>query len=581
MSLLRVDSVTKTHDPPLILDGVSWQVTAGDRVGLIGANGTGKTTLLEIMAGVQEPTTGAVYTARGARIGYLRQIPDIGESDTVRDAMVAVFQDHHRLERRMQEATEEMAAATSESALNELLERYASLEAQHEHIGGYSYEHRINSILRGIGFDDGDFEKPLSVLSGGEKNRAALSRLLLQEPDVLLMDEPTNHLDINAIEWLESFLRLDYPGSYVVVSHDRYFLDKTTTKTVEVRSNRLHEYKGNYSAYLKQRAVDTLTNEREYEQQQKHIAKEEDFIRRHMASQRTREAQGRRKRLARLERVERPAAERRRMRLNTHFEGRSGENVIIATDLGKEYGDQLLFEDLSFDVSRGDTLGVMGPNGSGKTTLFRILMQQETATVGEARFGAALKVGYLDQEHRDLRTDRTVLNEIWSSMPGATPMQDVRAYLAPFLFQGDDIDKPVSVLSGGEKTRLALAKLLLGKPNLLLLDEPTNHLDIPSREALEDALLDCAATIVLISHDRYLLSKLATKLLVFGGDDGPLFWRYSYEEWELKKQEDTERERAEKAEAKRPAPKPEPPKQSGRKRRRKKKPRRGDAATPA
>lgn len=569
MSLVRVESVTKTHDPPLILDDVSWQISKGDRVGLIGANGTGKTTLLEIMAGAQKATMGEVFTARGARIGYLRQIPDVGEGKTVRDAMIAVFAEHHKLERQMEEVSEKMATATSDAALEGFLDKYATLESRHEHLGGYSYEHRINSILRGLGFSDGDFEKSLTVLSGGEKNRASLARLLLQEPDVLLMDEPTNHLDVNAIEWLESFLRLDYSGAYVVSSHDRYFLDRTTTKTVEVRNNKLREYKGNYSAYLQQKAVDELTQGREYEQQQKHIANEEDFIRRHLAGQRTKEAQGRRTRLERMERVGRPDAQRRQMRLRMDVESRSGENVLIATGLGKEYDGQVIFEDLSFEVSRGDTLGVMGPNGSGKTTLFRILMNQEAPTVGEVRHGAALKIGYLDQEHRDLREDRNVLTEVWSAMPASTPMQEVRAYLATFLFQADDMEKPVSVLSGGEKTRLALAKLLLGKPNLLLLDEPTNHLDIPSREALEDALLASPATIVLISHDRFLLAKLATKLLIFD-PDGAQFWRYSYEEWERHKQEQGERERAEKAEAKKPPPKAAAPKQ-GKKRRKKKK----------
>jgi ATP-binding cassette, subfamily F, member 3 len=569
MSLLRVEGVTKTHDPPLILDDVSWNIAQGDRVALIGANGTGKTTLLEIMAGAQKPTLGAVYTSRDARVGYLRQIPDIGDAATVREAMIAVFEEHHRVERQMEQVTEKMAVAESDTALEELLERYATLEARHEHIGGYSYEHRINSILRGLGFGDGDFEKPLTVLSGGEKNRAALARLLLQEPDVLLMDEPTNHLDIAAIEWLESFLRLDYSGAYVVASHDRYFLDRTTTRTTEVRGGKLYDYKGNYSTYVHQRAVDSLTQERDYDRQQKHIANEEDFIRRHLAGQRTKEAQGRRKKLARMEMVDRPDSERRRMKLQTDVGGKSGQNVLIVTDLGKEYDDQVLFEDLSFDVQRGDTMGVMGPNGSGKTTLFRILMDQETPTVGEVRHGAALKVGYLDQEHRDLGEGKTVLNEMWSAMPGATPLRDVRAYLAPFLFQGDDVEKPVSALSGGEKTRLALAKLLLDKPNLLLLDEPTNHLDIPSREALEDALLAHPATIILISHDRFLLAKLSTKLLLFE-EDGVRFWRYSYEEWEHKKKEDADRERAEKVAAKKPLPKPEPPKQSNKKRRKKK-----------
>ncbi|MDA1192494.1 MAG: ABC-F family ATP-binding cassette domain-containing protein [Candidatus Poribacteria bacterium] len=552
MSLVRLENVTKTHEPHLILDGISWQVNAGERIGLIGANGTGKTTLFDIMVGVQQPTTGAVYRSKGLKVGYFRQISDLKGDTPVRVVMGDAFAEQRRLEVRMHELTEKMASATNDDELNKYLEQYDRFQHEHDVNGGYDYEYRIDSILRGLGFSEEDSQKPVGVLSGGEKSRASLARILLEKPDLILFDEPTNHLDVHAIEWLESFLRLDYSGTIVVISHDRYFLDRVTTKTVELRNHNIKEYKGSYSLYIELREVEMLTNIREWERQQKFIAKEEEFIRRNIAGQNTREAQGRRKRLARLERIEKLDNSARSMRLQTQTDKRSGNDVMYAIDLAKRFGDETLFEGVDFEVSRGDMLGIMGPNGAGKSTLFKMILGVQKPDAGEVIFGSNVEIGYLDQEHRDLDSGKRVQDEIWNVMPLNATIGDIRSYLAPFLFTGDDLEKRVGVLSGGERTRLTLAKLMLKKPNLLMLDEPTNHLDIPSREALENCLLDYDGTVILITHDRYLLSKLATKLVIFE-PDSVIYWRYPYDDWEQHKAQQA----ADAKQANNPPPKPQ------------------------
>jgi ATP-binding cassette subfamily F protein 3 len=566
MSIARFEKVTKTFEPHLILDAITWQIAADDRIGLIGANGTGKTTCLEILAGIQAPTTGQVFRAKGLRIGYMSQRPNLTAEMTLRNAMLDVFAEQRRLEDRLHTLSEAMSDERDESALEALLDQYDRLEHLHATQGGYSYEFRIDSILGGLGFSPDEFDKPVGVLSGGETNRAALAKLLLDEPALLLLDEPTNHLDIRAVEWLESYLNVEYKGAFVVVSHDRFFLDKVTRKTAELRNHRLTEYRGNYSQYLKTRERNELSREREYEKQQDYIARTEDYIRRNIAGQNTRQAQGRRKILSRMERIEAPDDSLPKMKLRFESEDRSGNVVIVANDLTMDYGRGPVFRNLTFDVMRRDALGIMGPNGAGKTTLFRLILGEEKATGGELRLGASLKIGSLSQEPTGFRRDRSVMQEIWAEMPAAT-QGEVRGILARFLFRGDDVDKSVGNLSGGELSRLALCRILLRRPNLLLLDEPTNHLDIPSREALEDALLDFDGTIVLISHDRYLLAKLATKLLIFE-DEGVRFWRYSYAEWERFRAERDRKEREDAKTASKPkavesaksAPKPSKPK---------------------
>lgn len=536
MSIARLEKVTKTFGPHVVLDGVTWPIAADDRIGLVGANGTGKTTCLELLAGIQTPTSGNVFRAKGLRIGYLRQHPQPNdENKTLREFLLDVFAEQRRLEERLYALSEAMSRAQDEISLETLLAEYGRIEHLHATRGGYSYEVRVDSILGGLGFTPDEFHKPVRVLSGGEKNRAALAKLLLDEPELLLLDEPTNHLDIHAIEWLESFLNVEYKGAFVVVSHDRFFLDRVTRKTVELQGRRLAEYRGNYSQYLETRARLLLAQEREYEKQRKYIAQTEEFIRRNIAGQNSRQARGRRKILERIERVESPKTSSPPMKLCFEPENRSGNVVLEANQLTMSYGGEPLFCDLSFRVLRGDVLGIMGPNGAGKTTLLRLILDQERPTRGELRLGASLSIGYLSQEVEDFRPDRSVLREIWAEIPRAS-QEEVRRLLAQFLFRGDEVDKLVGDLSGGERSRLALCRLLLRRPNLLLLDEPTNHLDIPSREALEKALLRFDGTMVLVSHDRYLLAKLATKLLIF--EEGNVrFWQHSYAEWEIYKAE--------------------------------------------
>ena len=516
MSLVRLDQVTKSYDPYLILDEVSLSIEHGDRIGLIGKNGTGKTTLIEIIAGVIEDFKGGVTYAKRLQIGYLSQEPNLEANCSLRQEMFKVFQERRDLEDEMLLLSEKMVEDPN------LLDRYARLQDQHERMGGYDYEHQTNRTLGGLGFHDSDFNLKVGVLSGGQKSRAALAKLLLEDPDLLLLDEPTNHLDIKAIEWLENFLNTEYRGAVIIVSHDRYFLDRVARKTVELRNNKLKEYSGNYTKYLEIRRTEKLTQEREYKKQQRYIAHEEDFIRRNMAGQRTREAQGRQKLLDRLERVEKPETTDKTLKLRFTPEVRGGNDILQCRDLGKRYGDKQIFEDLNLEVYRQDVVGIIGPNGVGKTTLFRMILGNEKPTSGELKIGHNLHFGYYDQELAELNRDTTVIDEIWALRP-TQKQGDIRSFLGRFLFSEDEVFKWIGDLSGGEQSRVMLAKLLLENANVLLLDEPTNHLDIPSREVLEEALAEYPATIFMISHDRYVLNKLVNKLLVFENGTAKLF----------------------------------------------------------
>jgi ATP-binding cassette subfamily F protein 3 len=430
--------------------------------------------------------------------------------------MFKVFQERRALEDEMLLLSEKMVEDPN------LLDRYARLQDQHERMGGYDYEHQTNRTLGGLGFRDSDFNLKVGVLSGGQKSRAALAKLLLEDPDLLLLDEPTNHLDIKAIEWLENFLNTEYRGAVIIVSHDRYFLDRVARKTVELRDNKLKEYSGNYTRYLEIRRAEKLTQEREYKKQQRYIAHEEDFIRRNMAGQRTREAQGRQKLLDRLERVEKPETADKTLKLRFTPEVRGGNDILQCRDLGKRYGDKQIFEDLNLEVYRRDVVGIIGPNGVGKTTLFRMILGNEKPTSGELKIGHNLHFGYYDQELAELNRDTTVIDEIWALRP-TQKQGEIRSFLGRFLFSEDEVFKWIGDLSGGEQSRVMLTKLLLENANVLLLDEPTNHLDIPSREVLEEALAEYPATIFMISHDRYFLNKLINKLLVFENGTAKLF----------------------------------------------------------
>lgn len=515
MSLIRLENVTKLYDPDLILDDISVSIEHGDRIGLIGRNGTGKTTLIKIINGMLANFKGKVVSAKGLRIGYLSQEPDLARDCTLRQEMLKVFEKRRTLEDKMLLLAEEME--TQEAP--HLLAAYARIQEQHERLGGYDYEHQVNRILGGLGFPEQDFNLPIRVLSGGQKSRATLAKLLLEEPDLLLFDEPTNHLDIKGIEWLENYLNIEYNGAVLVVSHDRYFLDKVVRKVWELAEHKITIYRGNYSKYVETKKVEQLVGERAFKKQQAFVEHEEDFIRRNIAGQRTREAQGRRKKLARLERVEKPKPDAPTLKLNFTPETRGGNDILRCKNVGKAFGEKAIFKDLNFEVYRRDVVGIIGANGTGKTTLFRMILGEESATEGEMWVGPTLKFGYYTQELEGLNPDNEIIDEIWELRPQQT-QGEIRSFLGKFLFSGDDVFKRIGNLSGGEQSRVLLAKLLLANANVLLLDEPTNHLDIPAREALEAALAEYSATLFIISHDRYLLNNLATKLLIFDGTPG-------------------------------------------------------------
>lgn len=537
MPIARLDHVSKYYGANLVLDDICWQVSADDRVGLIGNNGTGKTTLFKIITGEISQYKGTVERAKRAVIGHLHQEPEFDFQMKLRDAIrMAAFDHMHRMEEEMERLTKEMSQIDPDEDSTEVLDQYARLQERHEAHGGYDYEHRIDTVLGGLGFSPADFQLPVGVLSGGQKGRAALAHLLLEEPDLLLLDEPTNHLDLAGTEWLEEFLCKEYHGAVVVVSHDRYFLDKVVTKVAELQNHKLEDYRGNYTKYLFLRERNHLVQQRQYEQQQEEIERGRDFIARYHAGQRGREARGVGKRLERIELIEKPQLQTKKIKLEFTTNVRGGDEVLQLRNVSKSYGDKTLFKNLSLDVYRQDRLGIIGPNGIGKTTLLRIILGQEQPTSGIARLGYNLRVGYYDQELAGLNRENTALDEIWQLKPNDT-QGEVRSYLGRFLFSGDDVFKQISDLSGGEQSRIALAKLLLENANFLILDEPTNHLDISSKEVLEEALSDYPATAILVSHDRYFLDKIVNKILFMDYDKSWLWiGNYTaYQEWKLEK----------------------------------------------
>ncbi len=531
MSLIHLEHVTKLYDPDLILDDISVSIAPGDRIGLIGRNGTGKTTLVKIIGGMLPDFKGRVTSAKGLRIGYLSQEAEFEHDCTLRQEMLKVFDERRALEDEMLLLAEEMESRDDAS----LLAQYARLQEKHERLGGYDYESQINRVLGGLGFSELDFNLPLRVLSGGQKSRAMLAKLLLEMPDLLLFDEPTNHLDINGIQWLENYLNTEYEGAVLVVSHDRYFLDKVIRKVWELEARRIKVYRGNYSKYVETREVERLVGERAFKKQQAFIAHEEEFIRLNIAGQRTREARGRRTKLARLERVEKPKPDAPTFNLNFTPETRGGNDILRCQNVGKQFGEKVVFTGLTCEVFRRDVIGIIGANGTGKTTLFRMILGDESPTEGELWVGATLKLGYYTQELEGLNPENEIIDEIASLRPRWT-RGELRSFLARFLFIGDEVFKRVGDLSGGEQSRVLLAKLLLENANVLLLDEPTNHLDIPAREALESALAEYPATLFIISHDRYLLNALATKLLIFENGTASLF-EGTYAEYEARQQQ--------------------------------------------
>ncbi|MEW6751188.1 MAG: ABC-F family ATP-binding cassette domain-containing protein [Candidatus Latescibacterota bacterium] len=511
MPLISGDGVGKYYGAHDVFQSISFSVGHDDRIGLVGPNGEGKTTLLRLLAGLEEPTAGTLSGKRGLRVGYLPQDPPALADVTLWDFLLEVFADLRRREAELHE----LAGRLEGVAGSELLARYSELQAEFDHLDGYTYERRVRTVLTGLGFSEAHWGHSLAQLSGGQRTRALLARLLLDQPELLLLDEPTNHLDLQAVEWLEGWLQT-FKGSLVVVSHDRYFLDAVTGRTWEMAFKTLEAYRGNYSHYLRQREERYQQRLKQWQQQQEYIARTEEFVRKYIAGQRTKEAQGRRTRLERFLREEAIPEPRQpqhiRVRLSPNR--RSGEIVLHLEDLvvGYEPGRPVLRVP-DVEVIRGMRVAVVGPNGAGKTTLMRTVLGELPPLQGEARTGASVEIGYLSQTHDYLDPDAQVLDALMQVDPKMKAEQ-ARGLLGRFLFTGDDVFRRIWELSGGQRSRVALARLAVQDANLLILDEPTNHLDIASQEILQEVLQGYDGTIVLVSHDRYLVQVLATHIWV-------------------------------------------------------------------
>jgi len=540
MPIVTCVQVGKSFGAERIFAGVSFQIDPQDSIGLVGPNGAGKSTLLNLLAGREEPDEGTVARQRNIRIGYLTQTTDFQPENTLREEMLTVFEQVRVWERELSDLAYELSASTAqqESTLHEhLMQRYDDLQSRFEHAGGYTYENRVDQVLDGLGFTREQQSSPVSHLSGGQQTRAALGKLLLQEPDLLLLDEPTNHLDLAALEWLETYL-LSWKGAMMVVAHDRYFLDKVVSRTIEIAFGRIEEYPGNYTKYLHLREERMERRLREYEAQQAHIAHTEEYIRRYKAGQRSREARGRQKLLDRLERVERPQDFP-----EMHFEFNavvdSGQLVLSTQKLVVGYvpaypgGEpNALVQVADLELLRGDRVGLLGPNGAGKTTLLRTIIGELPPLSGQVYPGHNVRIGYYSQTHEGLNADRTIIDEI--RQVSVLSEDGARSFLGRFLFTGDDVFKPIGALSGGERSRVALAKLTLLGSNVLILDEPTNHLDLQSRQFLEEVLGEFEGTLLFVSHDRYFIDSLATKVWVI--EDGVLIpYMGNYTEYRTRK----------------------------------------------
>jgi ATP-binding cassette subfamily F protein 3 len=480
------------------------------------------------VSGEETPDSGDVVRARGVRLGLLAQHVHFEPGSTVHESALAAFGHLQQIEHEMHELEHRMAEASDD--LEAVLERYSELQQQFEREGGFEYTARAEAILQGLGFDRPSWALETEKLSGGQQNRLGLARLLLAEPDVLLLDEPTNHLDVNSVEWLEEFLST-YNSAYVIISHDRYFLDRACRRIVEVESGRAATYVGNYSAYLVEREVRREAQQRAYENQQHLISKTEEFIRRNLAGQKTKQAKSRRKMLEKLERVEGVRPDQSSGDFRLQAVERAGTQVLMVEQATVGYPGKVLASDITFTLRRSECLGIIGPNGSGKTTFIKTVLGKMSPLAGEIRWGTKVQVGYYAQQLDDLDDRNEIIMELRRVAPSTVTAGELRSFLAKFLFTGDDVYKHVRDLSGGEKGRLALAKLIYSRVNVLVLDEPTNHLDIPSREALEEALDAYQGTIITISHDRYFLDRVATQILALDGEGGAEHYDGDYTEY--------------------------------------------------
>ena len=509
MIILQGKNLSKSYITNLIFDHVDFHIQEGEKVGLVGPNGTGKSTLFRCITNEESFDSGTLSMSARHTMGYMEQMPEFAPGFTLLDAVLEMFQDIFAMRDQLRHLEHEMGMQDGE-ALETLLDEYSRLTHSYEDLGGFSCESRAKGIIKGLGFDDDDFNREIACFSGGEKTRASLARLLVREPDLLLLDEPTNHLDLDALDWLENFLR-NYRGAVLVISHDRYFLDQVTTRTLELNHHTLKSYNGNYSRYTELKAEQEMAQMRAYEKQQAEIARTEEYIRKYKAGIKSKQARGREKQLSRVERLE-AVGHNKSMLLNMHEVSGSGEVVLEIRDLAMQYPDKVLFSDFTDTIYKGEKIGLIGGNGVGKSTILKIIMGQIEAASGTVKTGSRVKVAYYDQEHRQLNPKNKIIDEIVYQYD--VTLNEARDLLAQVLFFGEDVEKRIGDLSGGEKARVALLKIILDEPNFLIMDEPTNHLDISAKEIVEEFLLAFPGTVFMVSHDRYLLDSVCTRTIV-------------------------------------------------------------------
>ena len=521
MIILQANKIERSFAGEVLFDNINLQVDERDRIALVGKNGAGKSTLLKILVGEEEPTSGEINKKKDISLSYLAQDSRFESENTIYDEMLHVFDDLRRTEKQLRQMELEMGEKSGED-LDKLMSDYDRLSENFRQAGGFTYEADIRAILNGFKFDESMWQMKIAELSGGQNTRLALAKMLLEKPNLLVLDEPTNHLDIETIAWLENYL-VNYSGALIIVSHDRYFLDKVATITLDLTKHSLDRYVGNYSRFVELKEQKLATEAKNYEKQQKEIAALEDFVNRNLVrASTTKRAQSRRKQLEKMERLDKPEAGKKSANMTFQSEKTSGNVVLTVENAAIGYDGEILSEPINLDLRKMNAVAIVGPNGIGKSTFIKSIVEQIPFIKGEKRFGANVEVGYYDQTQSKLTPSNTVLDELWNDFK-LTPEVEIRNRLGAFLFSGDDVKKSVGMLSGGEKARLLLAKLSMENNNFLILDEPTNHLDIDSKEVLENALIDFDGTLLFVSHDRYFINRVATHVLELSENGSTLY----------------------------------------------------------
>ncbi|MEA5096861.1 MAG: ABC-F family ATP-binding cassette domain-containing protein [Sedimentibacter saalensis] len=533
MIVLSCNDVSKAYVVENIIENISFTVDDNEKVGLIGLNGAGKTTLFNILTERLEPDQGSIFRAKGKKLGYLKQNTNIESEKSIMNEMLTIYDNVIKMEEELHELSHKISSFTENDdpgILEKLMNTYASLSEKFEDEDGYSFKSHIKGVLRGLGFSDSEFDKPINLLSGGQKSRVMLAKLLLEKADILLLDEPTNHLDIEAISWLEKYIK-DFKGAVILISHDRYFLDNTVERVFLMENKFLKAYNGNYTEFMKKRKSELELEMKQYEEYEKEIERQEEMIRRlhaYGSKRNIRQAFSRQKALDKIKKMDKPSQDSRKVKLRFTPKIKSGRDVLKVEKMGISFNEFEVFNNLNMEIYRGEKVGIIGPNGIGKTTLLKTVAGKLVDYKGNFTLGHYVQTGYYDQEQTNLDSENTVIDEIWDENPTLN-YYDIRTMLAQFLFNGDDLYKIVGDLSGGEKGRLSLLKLMTSNANFLLMDEPTNHLDIDSKEVLEDALLNYEGTVLVVSHDRYFLNKVANKIYDMSKDGiSPYLGNYDY-----------------------------------------------------